>query len=67
MRLRRLLIVGTVSLAVGLLLDVLLRNLVPILVLPPVFVTLGRAVVGLAIVLLLVAAWTWEEPGSGRR
>lgn len=59
MRLRRLLVVLTLYLAGAFLVDLSLRALIPVLVLPPLFLRLGRAFLALGLLISLAAAWSY--------
>lgn len=60
MRARRLFLVALAYLTGAWLVDLLLRELVPVLVLPPLFMPLARALLLLGLVATLAAAWTYE-------
>jgi hypothetical protein len=62
MRVRRLVVVSVAYGAGALVVDLLVRGLVPILVLPPVTLILGRALLALGFVVTLAAAWSYRPP-----
>ena len=61
---RRLFVVLVAYAAGAWVLDVLVRRLVPVLVLPPVFTTLARGFLALGLVVALAAAWAYEAPSE---
>ncbi|MGD2068828.1 MAG: hypothetical protein PVI57_09180 [Gemmatimonadota bacterium] len=60
MRVRRLVLVTLAYVAGAWVVDLLLRELVPVLVLPPLFLPLARGLLALGLVATLAAAWTYE-------
>lgn len=64
MKIRRLLVVFLLYAVGAVLIDALFRALVPILVLPPLFLTLGRVVLALGLVVSLAAAWSYRTSGD---
>lgn len=72
MRFRRLVLVAVAYLAGAVVLDLLVRALVPVLVLPPdLTTTVARVMIALGFLVTLAAAWSYEgtggSGGGGRR
>lgn len=61
-RLGKLALIAAVYVLGALVLDALLQRLVPILVLPPMFMDLARWAMALTLVVLLAAAWVHGRP-----
>ena len=59
-RARRVVLVALAYGVGALLVDALLRELVPVLVLPPLFLSLGRGLLALGAVVALAAAWVYR-------
>lgn len=66
MPLRRLFLVLLIYVPCAVLLDRMMQALVPILVLPPLFLTLERALLGAGLVLAAVVSWTYTPSEETR-